>query len=115
MRKKRNYEDKGPRQQVREEGDPRKHFSYDSGQRTRTHISTMRHQQCSGEATACQVSPTAEDTKYRDEERAFQEGAEGGGGRWGKRARTEHLDQICEARSLAGPRLKGLALLAFSF
>lgn len=56
---------KNPGRGTGKKGQLRKHFSCDLGQRTGTHISTMSHQHSSGEATVCQVSPTAEDTKYR--------------------------------------------------
>lgn len=65
LREKRYHKDKEPRQQDGDEGELRRHFSCDSGQRTGTHISTMSHQHSSGEAAVYQVSPTAEDTKYR--------------------------------------------------
>lgn len=42
-----------------EAGGLRQHVSCDSDQRTGMHISKMSHQHSFGQATVCQVSPTA--------------------------------------------------------
>lgn len=68
----------------REAGGLRRHFPCDSDQRTGMHISKMSQQHSSGEATVCQVSPTAARTlNIGTKNVSFRKGLGGSSGRQG--------------------------------